>query len=101
MARAFITEKQLGREYWFYAVKHAALMINQVPGHLGRKLTSPFEMVHGVKPDSSTWFELFSVGYFPHSSENGESKSKSQANSLDGIAVGQIAKPILYSSTTP
>lgn len=89
MARAFITEKQLGCEYWFYAVKHAALMINQIPGRLGRKLTFPFEMVHGVKPDSSTWFELFSIGYFPHSSENGESKSKSQANSLDGIAVGR------------
>lgn len=64
-------------------------MINQVPGRLGRKLTSPFELVHGVKPDSATWFELFSVGYFPHSPEDGETKSKSQATTLDGIAVGR------------
>eukprot|EP00956_Cyclotella_meneghiniana_P020999 scaffold37679_cov76-Cyclotella_meneghiniana.AAC.13 len=89
MARAYITEKQVGREFWFYAVKHSALMINQVPGRLGRKLTSPFELVHGVKPDSSTWFELFSVGFFPHSSDDGETKSKSQANTLDGIAIGR------------
>eukprot|EP00956_Cyclotella_meneghiniana_P026201 scaffold56081_cov49-Cyclotella_meneghiniana.AAC.1 len=89
MARAYITEKQVGREYWYFAIKHSSLMINQVPGRLGRKLTSPFELVHGVKPDSSTWFELFSVGYFPHGSDDGESKSKSQANTLDGIAVGR------------
>eukprot|EP00956_Cyclotella_meneghiniana_P035945 scaffold119809_cov102-Cyclotella_meneghiniana.AAC.2 len=89
MARAYITEKQVGREFWYFAIKHASLMVNQVPGRLGCKLTSPFELVHGVKPDSSTWFELFSVGYFPHSSDEGEAKSKSQANTLDGIAVGR------------
>ncbi|KAL7503562.1 hypothetical protein ACHAXN_002711 [Cyclotella atomus] len=88
MAWAYITEKQVGREFWYYAIKHAAHMINQVPGRLNRKLTSPFELVHGVKPDSSTWFELFSVGYFKHKSERGEAKSKTQAQTLDGIAVG-------------
>eukprot|EP00956_Cyclotella_meneghiniana_P015762 scaffold24459_cov75-Cyclotella_meneghiniana.AAC.3 len=78
-------------------------MINQVPGRLGRKLTSPFELVHGVKPDSATWFELFSVGYFPHSSDDGETKSKSQANTLDGIAVGrdeQTNTILFYSPVT-
>ena len=38
MARAFITEKQVGREFWYYAVKHAARMLNQIPGRMGRKL---------------------------------------------------------------
>ena len=46
MARAYITEKQVGREFWFYALQHASLMINQVPGRLGLKLTTPFELVH-------------------------------------------------------
>jgi hypothetical protein len=59
MARAYPTEKQTGLEFWFYAVKHATQMINQIPGHLGCKLISPFEMTHGIKPNSSTWFELF------------------------------------------
>ncbi len=64
MARAYITEKQVGREYWWFAVAHAVCMLNQVPGRLGRKLTTPFECVHNKKPDARTWFELFSVGYF-------------------------------------
>jgi hypothetical protein len=92
MARAYMTEKQMGREYWFFAIRHAVHMTNQVPGRLGRKLTSPFELVHGVKPDSSTWFELFSVGYFSHESEGGESYSKMQSQSLVGIAVGRDDK---------
>ena len=58
MARVYITEKQVSREFWFFAVRHAAIMINQVPGCLDRCLTTPLELVHGTKPDSSTWFEL-------------------------------------------
>eukprot|EP00956_Cyclotella_meneghiniana_P030923 scaffold79637_cov24-Cyclotella_meneghiniana.AAC.1 len=89
MARAYITEKQVSREFWFFAVRHAAIMINQVPGRLGRRLTTPFELVHGTKPDSSTWFELFSVGYFDHKTEGSASKSNTEAQTLAGIAVGR------------
>jgi hypothetical protein len=92
MAQAYITEKQVGREFWFYAITHAASMINQVPGRLGRKLTTPFELVHNVKPDSKTWFELFSVGYFNHSKDNTTSRSKIEDHSLDGIAIGRDDK---------
>ena len=59
MARSYLAEKQVGHEFWFYAIAHATLMLNQVPGRLGRKLTTPFEAVHNVKPDARTWFELF------------------------------------------
>ena len=89
MARAYITEKQVGREFWFFAILYAATMINQVPGRLGRKLTTPFELVHGVKPDSSAWFELFSVGYWNQSVHNDTQRSKIEDHSLDGIAVGR------------
>jgi hypothetical protein len=65
-------------------------MINQVPGRLGRTLTSPFELVHGVKPDARTWFELFSVGFFKHTAKRGEgANTKTQEMTLDGIAVGR------------
>ena len=40
MARAYITEKQVGREFWYFAIKHASIMLNQVPGRLNRKLTT-------------------------------------------------------------
>jgi hypothetical protein len=66
---AYITEKQVSWEFWYFAIKHSAFMLNQIPGHLGRKLTMPFELVHGVKPDAATWFELFSIGYFDHAVE--------------------------------
>eukprot|EP00804_Cyclotella_cryptica_P022103 CCRYP_011581-RA/>CCRYP_011581-RA protein AED:0.10 eAED:0.05 QI:0/0/0/1/0/0/6/0/1337 len=89
MARSYLSEKQMGREFWFYAVKHSARMINQLPGRLGRKLISPFELVHGIKPDATTWFELFSVGFFKHSSSSDGLNSKMQSMSMAGIAVGR------------
>jgi hypothetical protein len=89
MARSYITEKQVGREFWFFAIKHAALMLNQVPGWLGRKLTSPFELVYVQKPNAKTWFELFSVGYFPVEKKSGEAASVTQSQTMDGIAVGR------------
>jgi hypothetical protein len=89
MARSYLTEKQMGREFWFYAVKHATCMINQIPSRLGRKLVSPFELVHGVKPDSTTWFELFSIGFFKVDSSADGKHSKTQPMSLAGIAVGR------------
>ena len=59
MVRAFITEKQVGCEFWYFAVRHAVMMLNKVPGRLGLKITTPFELVRNSKPDSKTYFELF------------------------------------------
>ncbi|KAL7547159.1 hypothetical protein ACHAWF_010477 [Thalassiosira exigua] len=67
-------------------------MINQVPGCLGKKLTTRFELVHGCKPDSKTWFELFSVGYFNHPKDGAQARSNVEDQSLDGIAVGRDDK---------
>ena len=89
MARAFITEKQVGRKFWYFAVQHSSMMPNQVPCRLGITLTSPFELGHNSKPDSNTWFELLSIGYFNYDTDNSESRSKLQAYTLDGIAVGR------------
>ena len=68
------------------------MIINQVPGRLGLKLTTPFELVHKSKPDSKTWFELFYIGYFNHQIDKTDRKSKLQAHTLDGIAVGRDDK---------
>jgi hypothetical protein len=95
MARSYISEKQMGREYWFFAIKTAARMLNQVPGWMGRKLTSPFELVYGVKPDAKTWFEPFSIGYFPVESKSGEDASASQAyRPWMGSLLGAMTNPI-------
>jgi len=89
MARGYITEKQVGREFWFYAIRHAAIMNNQCPGRLGLKLTTPFELVHNEKPRSETWFQLFSVGYFGRETDNSAKRSKTQDQTLDGIAIAR------------
>ena len=65
------------------------MMFNQVPGRLGLKITTAFEIVHNAKPDSKKWFKLFSIGYFNHDTDNAESRSKLKAHILDGIKVGR------------
>ena len=54
MAWAYITEKQVGREFSYYEIWHSA-MLNQIPGHLGCKITTPYKIVHKIKPQSETW----------------------------------------------
>ena len=60
-----------------------------IPDRLVLKLTTPFELVHNTKPDSKTWFELFLIGYFNHTVDNTESRSKLKARTLYGITVGR------------
>ena len=48
MARAYLTEKQMPRSYWFFAITHAARMMNAIPGKVDGGLASPFLLVHGV-----------------------------------------------------
>jgi len=88
MARAYLTEKQMPRLCWFYAVSHSARMMNTFPGKFGGKLASPFLLVHGVGHDERTWFHLFSVCYFHCEREGDISRSHCQAHTMDGIAIG-------------
>jgi len=66
MSRAYVTEKQMPRSFWFFSIIHSARMMNAIPGKLHGKLASPFLLVHGVGHDKRTWFPLFSVCYFHH-----------------------------------
>ena len=80
-------ENRLVVDSGIFSVQYASMIINKFPGGLGIKLTTPFELVHNTKPDSKTWSEIFSFGYFNHSIDNIESQSKLQAHTLHGIAV--------------
>jgi hypothetical protein len=51
MGCTYLTEKQMPRTFWFYAITHAVCMMKAIPGkHLGY-LASPFLLVHGVGHD--------------------------------------------------
>ena len=89
MSRAYLTEKQMPRTFWYYAIKHSARMMNMIPGKYGTKLASPFMLAHGTRPDSRTWLPLFSVCYFHHEKDSDASRSKSQAHTMDGIVLGR------------
>jgi hypothetical protein len=54
MSRAYLTEKQMPRTFWYYAIKHSARMMNMIPGKYGSKLASPFMLAHGTRPDPRT-----------------------------------------------
>ncbi len=51
MARAHLTEEQMPHTFRFYAITHAAQMINAIPGKLHGCLASPLLLVHGVGHD--------------------------------------------------
>ena len=89
MARAYLTEKQMPRSFWFYAVIHAARMMNAIPGKIHGRLASPFLLVHGVGHDERTWVPLFSLCYFHHLKDGDLKRSKHQAHTMDGIVIGR------------
>jgi hypothetical protein len=89
MARAYLTDKQMPRNFWYYAIKHSAQMMNMIPGKYRGKLASPFMLAHSVHPDQRTWIPLFSLCYFHHKKDSESSRSKNQAHTLDGIILGR------------
>ncbi len=89
MSRTFLMEKQMPRTFWYFAIKHAARMMNMIPGKYKGKLTSPFMLVHGVCPDPRTWLPLFLLCYFHHNKDSNAPHSKNQAHTLDGIVIKQ------------
>ena len=88
MARAYLTEKQMPRSFWFYAIVHWARMMNAIPGKFGGELASPFLLVHGSGHDEQTWFPLFSVCYFHHERNGDIPRSHCQSHTMNGIAIG-------------
>ena len=89
MSRAYLTEKQMPKNFWFYSIKHAARMMNMIPGKYKGKLCSPFMLAHGAKPDQRTWFPIFSMCYFHHEKDGDVIRSNNQAHTMDGIAIGR------------
>ena len=83
MSHAYLTEKQMPRSFWYYAVKHFTWMMNMIPGQYKNKLTSPFMIALGVRPDQRTWLPIFSLCYFHHKKDSDAQRSKTQAHTMD------------------
>ena len=89
MAHAYLTEKQMPRAFWFYAVVHSARMMNAIPGKILGRIASPFLLVHWVGHDKRTRIPLFSLCYFHHKKDGDLKRSKHQAHSMDGVIIGR------------
>jgi hypothetical protein len=74
MACAYLTEKQMPRTFWFYAIIHATQMKNAIPGTLHGHLASPFLLVHGIGHNERTWVPLLSLCYFHHEKDGDQQR---------------------------
>jgi hypothetical protein len=63
MGRAFITDMQMPRNYWYWALCQAVQVHNYVPCIVEGISTTPHELVYGVKPDLRILFRMFSTGF--------------------------------------
>jgi hypothetical protein len=88
MARAFLTDAQMPRAFWFQAVQHATRVCNIFPCCVNGELTTAFELAYGVKPDYRVLFRLFSVGYYKVYKEGERFRDGiREAQSKQGIAI--------------
>ena len=85
--RTYLTNKQIPWEYWYWAILHGSRILNHAPVRLNRKLNSPSEIVNGTKLDTRTWFKLFSLVFFHHQVNSTVYRSKTQSQTMAGIAV--------------
>ena len=44
MAWAYLTEKQMPQSFWFFAITHAACMMNAIPGKVAVASPHPFSL---------------------------------------------------------
>jgi hypothetical protein len=89
MACAYLTKKQMPHSYWFYAITHAACVMNVIPSKYKDRLASPFLLVHGVGHDECTWTPLFLLCFFHHEKVGNDTQSKHMAHTMDSVIIGR------------
>jgi len=66
MARAFITDMQMPKSFWYWSLHQSVQVMNYFPCTMSGISTTPHELVYGNKPDLRILFCLFSTGDFRH-----------------------------------
>ena len=92
MARAYLTEEQMPRDYWFHAVQHACRMMNQILSKVNRELTTLFELEHHIPLDTRTWFPLFFIVFFYKKTDEDQDSTLFQSKAMIGITVSRSTK---------
>jgi len=89
MARNFLAENLLPRQFWYHALKYAV----QVSNYLSVKLTNgqistPHELAHGTPPDYRKLIPLFAVGYTKVDKTTATQNDKLDCQSIPTILIG-------------
>jgi hypothetical protein len=93
MARAFVTDMQMPRNYWYWALQQSVQVANYIPCSVEGISTTPHELVYGIKPDLRVLFRMFSVGFFRHLRDGPHHRSGiSDSKTMQGIALGRCRK---------
>jgi hypothetical protein len=88
MARAYLTEKQMPRKFWFYTITHAAKMMNTISGKFKDRLALLFMLVHEIGHNVRTWTPFFSLCYIHREKDGNNTRTKQIAHTMDGVIVG-------------
>ncbi len=93
MGRAFITDMQMPRNFWYWALRQSVQVLNYIPCTVEGLSTTPHELVYGVKPDLRVLFRMFSTGFFRHLRDGSQHRSGiTDSKSMQGIALGRCRK---------
>ena len=89
------------RDYWFHTIQHSFRITNQIPAKVDGKITTPFELLHHVAPNTCTWYHLLSIAYFYKDSYNNKDLTTLHSKAMIGISVGRSTKTNALSVYNP
>jgi dUTPase len=89
MARNFLNENLLPRQFWFHALKYAVQVSNYLPVKLTNgQVSTPYELAHGTTPDYRKLIPLFAVGHTKVDTTTAQHNSKYESQTVPTILIG-------------
>jgi hypothetical protein len=89
MARNFLTENLLPRQFWFHALKYSVQVSNYLPVRLTNgQVSTPHELAHGIPPDYRKLIPIFAVGYTKVNSTTAINNDKLISQTIPTILLG-------------
>ena len=89
MARAWLSSHLLPSKFWWYALKRATEISNYIPIKINNKITTPFELTYGIKPDLRFLLPMFSVAYLSRHRDGNITRKNTHSHSIRAILVGR------------
>ena len=92
MSRAWLATHLLPSKFWWWALKRAVETSNYVPIKIDTHITTPFYLVHHVKPDLRNLLPLFSVSYLTRYRDGNKKRQNMHSQTIRAILVGRDEK---------